>query len=144
MGDTINLDQDHLEIVRAAAKDSIATCTKTSAPDVYVSAVSPKDTTKLHQGDSTAFPKVSRLRFHLFRTNVGGGPFSATVEITTIPAAAAPAAPTALMAKVKPKRAPTGAKPKSNKPKRKTVKAGPMRKAAAKTGSKRKSPRKKK
>ena len=44
MGETINLDQDHLEVVRGAAKDSFVTCIKTSAPDVYVRAISPTDT----------------------------------------------------------------------------------------------------
>jgi hypothetical protein len=85
MGETINLDQDHLEVVRGAAKDSIVTCIKTSAPDVYVRAVSPKDTVDLHQGDSTAFPKITRLRFHLFRTESGADPFSANIDITAVP-----------------------------------------------------------
>lgn len=97
MGETINLDQDHREVVRGAAKDSIVTCIKTSAPDVYVAAVSPKETDELHQGDSTAFPKITRLKLHLFRTKMGDDPFSATIDITAVPDA--PKKSTELMAK---------------------------------------------
>jgi hypothetical protein len=104
MGETINLDQDHLEVVRGAAKDSIVLCTKTSAPDVYVAAISPKETDELHQGDSTAFPKITRLRFHLFRTKTGNDPFSATIDITAVPDA--PKKLTELTAQVNLKRKP--------------------------------------
>jgi hypothetical protein len=85
MGEIIILDQDHREVVRGSAADSIIKCTKTSAPDVYVGAISPKETEYLHEGDSTAFPKITRMRLHLFRTNNGNDPFSATVEITAVP-----------------------------------------------------------
>jgi hypothetical protein len=42
----------------------------------------------LYPGDSTAFPKISRLKIHLFRTKAEDDPFSATIDITAIPDAA--------------------------------------------------------
>jgi len=36
MGETIKLDSAHRAAVRGIAKDSILTCSKTSAPDVFV------------------------------------------------------------------------------------------------------------
>jgi hypothetical protein len=113
MGETINLDQDHREVVRGAAKDSIVTCIKTSAPDVYVAAIGVKETDELHQGDSTAFPKISRLKFHLFRTKVGDDPFSATIDITPIPDA--PKKSTEMMAKADLRQKPSKGKKKSAK-----------------------------
>ncbi|MFZ0064856.1 MAG: hypothetical protein WAK90_01680 [Pseudolabrys sp.] len=116
MAEIINLDQDHLEVVRGAPKDSIVTCTRTSAPDVYVRAIGPKDTVDLHQGDSTPFAKMSRLRFHLFRTNAGADPFSANIDISAV--ASDPKAPLDLMAISKITRKPSKRKRVAAKKKR--------------------------
>jgi hypothetical protein len=87
MSETITITQDNREVSRGLGKDSIITCTKTSAPDVYVAAVTPKDTTDLRAGDSTAEPRLTRVKFHLFRKNAGDGPFSAVIDITDAPPA---------------------------------------------------------
>jgi hypothetical protein len=47
MAETITLNRDKREVVRGLGTDSIITCTQTSAPDVYVNVISPKDTTPL-------------------------------------------------------------------------------------------------
>jgi hypothetical protein len=85
MTDTIQLDLDHREVVRAVVKDSRVTCTSTSAPDVYVNAITPGDTQSLHVGDSSIVPKVTRVRLRLFRVDPAPDPFSARVEIAELP-----------------------------------------------------------
>jgi hypothetical protein len=94
MSEIITITQDNLEVSRGLGKDSIITCTKTSAPDVYVAAITPDDTTYLRAGDSTAEPRLTRIRFHLFRKNAGDGPFSAVIDIADAPPAPKSAAHT--------------------------------------------------
>jgi hypothetical protein len=89
MSETIALDTAHREVVRGIVKDSSVLCTVTSAPDVYVHVITKDDTAELHQGDGTIVPKMTRTRFHVFRSNPGDEPFSATVTVTDLPAAAA-------------------------------------------------------
>ncbi len=53
MGEKIVLDGSKREVARAVTKDSVVTCTKTSAPDVYVNAIIVDgSTTSLRAGDS--------------------------------------------------------------------------------------------
>jgi hypothetical protein len=86
MGEQIILNQDNREVVRGAAKDSLITVVKVSAPDVYVNAIDPKDTTTLRNvGDSAPFPKMTRMRLHIFRILPGNDPFSAKLDISPIP-----------------------------------------------------------
>jgi len=87
MSETITLTQDNREVSRGLGKDSIITCTNTSAPDVYVAAVTPKDTTDLRAGDSTAEARLTRVKLHLFRKNSGDGSFSAVIDIADAPPA---------------------------------------------------------
>jgi hypothetical protein len=85
MAEVIKLDLAHREVVRAVIKDSRVTCTNTSAPDVYVNAITPADTQSLHLGDSCIVPKVTRVRVHLFRVDPSPALFSAQVEIAELP-----------------------------------------------------------
>lgn len=85
MSETITLNQDNREVVRGLAKDSSATCSATSAPDVYVHVITKDDTAELHKGDGTVIPKMTRTRFHIFRKNAGNDPFSATVVVADLP-----------------------------------------------------------
>ena len=87
MTETITITKDNPEVSRGLGKDSIITCTRTSAPDVYVAAITPKDTTELHAGDSTAEARLTRVRLHVFRKNTGDSPFSAVIDITDAPPA---------------------------------------------------------
>ena len=87
MTETITVDQDNREVTRGLGYDSIITCTQTSAPDVYVAAITPKDTTNLSKGDSTAEPRLTRVKFYLFRKQETPGPYSATVVIADAPPA---------------------------------------------------------
>ena len=88
MSETITLHSEHPEVVRGLAKDSSVLCTQTSAPDVYVHVITKADTAELHKGDGTVIPKMTRTRFRVFRSNTGDDPFSATVAVTDLPAAA--------------------------------------------------------
>jgi hypothetical protein len=85
MTDTVKLDQDHREAVRGTIKDTVVKCTKTSAADVYITAITPKDTTILHLGDSTVIAKRTHVRLHLFRRQAGDAPFSGEAELTELP-----------------------------------------------------------
>jgi len=87
MSETITLTQDSREVVRGLGTDSIITCTRTSAADVYIHVITKDDTTELFAGDSTAEARLTRVRLHLFRKNSGSGPFSATINITDAPPA---------------------------------------------------------
>jgi len=89
MPEMITLTQDKLEVVRGLVQDSVLTCVKLSAPDVYVAVITPKDTTNLlSDDDSTVEPRLTRVRLHLFRRNVDEhGPFSATINIVDAPPA---------------------------------------------------------
>jgi hypothetical protein len=80
MGEKIVLDGSTREVARAVAKDSVVTCTKTSAPDVYVNAITSAETTSLHAGDSAAIAKMLTLRLHIFRTSEVT-PFGASAEL---------------------------------------------------------------
>jgi hypothetical protein len=95
MPETITVTQDQREVVRGLLQDSILTCTKLSAPDVYVALITSKETTDLyHVGDSTTEPRLTRVRFYLFRKNVDAtDPFSATVSIEDAPAPKYPPRP---------------------------------------------------
>jgi hypothetical protein len=88
MSETITLHSEHPEVVRGLAKDSSVLCTQTSAADVYVHVITKADTAELHKGDGTVIPKMTRTRFRVFRSNTGDDPFSATVAVTDLPAAA--------------------------------------------------------
>ncbi len=81
MGEKIVLDGSKREVARAVTKDSVVTCTKTSAPDVYVNAIIVDgSTTSLRAGDSAAVAKIATLRLHIFRTSEEQ-PFSASAEL---------------------------------------------------------------
>jgi hypothetical protein len=80
MGEKIALNATTREVARAVAKPSIVKCTKTSAPDVYVNAITKDETTTLHAGDSAAIDKVLTLRLHIFRTSQEN-PFTGTAEL---------------------------------------------------------------
>jgi hypothetical protein len=82
MTETVSLDQDHREAVRGTIKDTMVKCTKASTPDVYITAITPKDTTILHLGDSTVVAKRSHVRLHLFSRQMGDAPFSGQAEVT--------------------------------------------------------------
>ena len=85
MTETVKLDQDHREVVRGTVEDTMVTCSKTSAPDVYVTAITPDDTTILHLGDSTVVAGRSHVRLHLFCRQFGDVPFSGEAELTELP-----------------------------------------------------------
>ena len=87
MSEMITVNQDKLEVVRGLAQDSIITCTRLSAPDVFVAIITQQETTNLlSEGDSTAEPRLTRVRIHLFRRSVDDhSPFSATVSIADAP-----------------------------------------------------------
>jgi hypothetical protein len=85
MGEKVVLNDATREVAKAVTKDSVVTCTKTSAPDVYVNAITPKQTTSLHAGDSVPVEKMLPLRLHIFRKNPTE-PFGASAEIDISPA----------------------------------------------------------
>jgi hypothetical protein len=85
MSDAVKLDQDHREAVRGTVSDTMVKCLKTSAPDVYIAAVTPDDATILHLGDSTVVAGRAHVRLHLFCRQLGDAPFSAEVELTDLP-----------------------------------------------------------
>jgi hypothetical protein len=117
MAGTVKLDQDHLEVVRGTDKDTMVKCSKTSAPDVYITAITPKDTTKLHLDDSIVVAKRTHVRLHLFRTQTGAQ-FSGEAELTEMapePKLSAEAKP---LVKARKPKAKTPVKPKSKSKKR--------------------------
>ncbi|MGY4282721.1 hypothetical protein ACVWXO_001941 [Bradyrhizobium sp. LM2.7] len=117
MSETIVLDTAHRQVVRGIVKDSSVLCTATSAPDVYVHVITKADTAELHQGDGTVIPKMARTRFYVFRSNTGNEPFSASVTITELPAAAAARSDVLMTAFSLVKHKPDGIKPaKAKKP----------------------------
>jgi hypothetical protein len=85
MSETVKLDQDHREAVRGTVKDTLVKCSKTSAPDVYITAITPDDTAILHLGDSTVVAKRSHVRFHVFCRQIGDVRFSGEAELTELP-----------------------------------------------------------
>ena len=86
MGKTIKLDSAHRAAVRGIAKDSILTCSKTSAPDVFVNGIiSNKEGHSLFAGDSMAVPKTSTLSLRIFRSHAGDESFSAELDLSAIP-----------------------------------------------------------
>ena len=85
MTEIVKLDQNHREAVRGTVKDTMVGCSKTSAPDVYVTAITPDDTTILHLGDSTVVAGRAHVRLHLFCRQAGDVPFSGEVELTELP-----------------------------------------------------------
>ena len=71
--------------MRGTIKDTMVRCTKTSAPDVYVTAITPDDTTILHLSDSTVVAGRAHVRLHLFCRQAGDVRFSGEVELTELP-----------------------------------------------------------
>lgn len=123
MSETIVLDTNHRQVVRGTVKDSSVLCTATSASDVYVHVITKEDTAELHQGDGTVIPKMTRTRFYVFRSNTGDEPFSATVTVTDLPAAAAARSNVLMTAFSLVKHKPDGIKPaKAKKSVKTTVK----------------------
>jgi hypothetical protein len=86
MGEVIKLDsKSHRAAVRAIAKDSILTCSNTSAPDVFVNGIiSNKEGHSLFAGDSMAVPKVSTLSLRIFRSHASDELFSAELDLSPI------------------------------------------------------------
>ena len=130
MSEVINLDQDHRQVVRGIVNASSVICTATSAADVYVHVITQGDTAELYKGDGTVVPKMTRTRFYVFRRNSGNAPFSATVSVTDLPAAAGARADVLMSAFSLIKHKPGGIKPKR------------ARKAAKKKRAKKKSAKK--
>jgi hypothetical protein len=85
MAETVKLDQDRREAVRGTIKDTMVKVSKTSAPDVYITAITPDDTTILHLGDSTVIAKRSHVRLHVFCRQIGDIKFSGEAELTELP-----------------------------------------------------------
>ena len=85
MAETVKLDQDRREAVRGTIKDTMVKVSKTSAPDVYITAITPDDTTILHLGDSTVIAKRSHVRLHVFCRQIGDVKFSGEAELTELP-----------------------------------------------------------
>jgi hypothetical protein len=85
MTENVKVDQDHREAVRGTIKDTFVKCARTSAPDAYITAITPDDTTILHLGDSTVVSKRSHVRLHLFCRQIGDVPFSGEAELTELP-----------------------------------------------------------
>lgn len=121
MSETIVLDTSHRQVVRGIVKDSSVLCTATSAPDVYVHVITKEDTAELHQGDGTVIPKMTRTRFYVFRSNTGDEPFSATVTVTDLPAAATARSNVLMTAFSLVKHKPDGNKPAKAKKSAKTT-----------------------
>ena len=134
MSETIVLDTTHREVVRGIAKDSSVLCTETSAPDVYVHVITKDDTAELHKGDGTVIPKMTRTRFHVFRVNPSDEPFSATVTVTDLPAAAGPRSDVLMTAFRLVKHRPDGIKPAKKKPAKAAKKKSKKPAKAAKRG----------
>jgi hypothetical protein len=85
MRETIKLDSNHRAAARGIAKDSILTCSKTSAPDVFVNGIiSNKEGHALFAGDSMAVPKVSTLSLRIFRNHASDELFSAELDLSPI------------------------------------------------------------
>jgi len=134
MSETITLDVAHREAVRGIVKDSSILCTITSAPDVYVHVITKEDTAELHQGDGTIIPKMTRTRFHVFRSNTGDEPFSATVTVTDLPASAPARSDVLMSAFSLVKHKPDGIKPsKTKRASKKTAKKSPRTAKRSKT-----------
>jgi hypothetical protein len=92
---TIKLDsQNHISNTSAVIKDSVLTCSNTSAADVYITGIiNNKEEHTLYAGESMAVPKMSTLTVRLFRTNTGTAPFSADLDLSVVPAIASDAKP---------------------------------------------------
>lgn len=105
MGDIIKLDSNHKSNTKAVVKDSVLTCTKTSAPDVYVTGIAAnKEEHTLHVGESMIVPKLSTLIVRIFRVSSKDEPFSAELDLSPIPDAGAPAPKAAARRAAKPAR----------------------------------------
>jgi hypothetical protein len=85
MAEIVEIDQDRREAVRGTIKDTMVTASKTSAPDVYITAITPDDTTILHLGDSTVIAKRSHVRLHVSCRRIGDVKFSGEAELTELP-----------------------------------------------------------
>jgi hypothetical protein len=128
MSETIVLKSDHPEVVRGIVKDSSVLCSATSAPDVYIHVITPKDTAELFKGDGTVIPKMTETRFRVFRKNPGDDPFSATVVVTDLPASATQKSDTLMAAFGLVKHKPNGLKiKKAKKTAKKAAKKKPKR-----------------
>jgi hypothetical protein len=87
MGEIIKLTStlDHKPRVKGVQKDSSLTCTKTSAPDVFVRVIiSNKEQQELYIGDNIAVPKGGNLSIRLFRKNPGDNPYSAELDLSPV------------------------------------------------------------
>src|SRR5215207_9649749 len=111
MTEIINLNQDQRQVVRGLVSASSVICAATSAADVYVHVITKEDTAELYRGDGTVIPKMTRTRFYIFRRNSGNAPFSATVSVTDLPAAAGARADVLMSAFSLVKHKPGGIKP---------------------------------
>ena len=137
MSETIVLKNDHPEVVRGIVKDCSVLCSETSAPDVFIHVITPKDTAELFKGDGTVVPKMTKTRFRVFRKNPGDDPFSATVVVTDLPASAADKSSTLMAAFSMVKHKPDAMKiPKAKKPAKKTVKKTAAKKPVKKARKK--------
>ena len=68
-------------VVIAAPKDAILTVTKTSAPDVYVSAWSDEAGNELLSAGDSMLVKAGTLKAFLFRKSPDGSPYSAALTL---------------------------------------------------------------
>jgi hypothetical protein len=85
MADTIKLDSSHRSTTRAVVKDSVLTCTTTSAADVTVKGiVSNNEEHELHLAESMIVPKLSTLIVRLFRASGTDEPFSAELDLSPV------------------------------------------------------------
>ena len=85
MKETIKLDSNHRAAARGIAKDSILTCSKTSALGVFVNGIiSNKEGHQLFARDSMVVPKVSTLSDRIFRSHAGDDLFSAELDLSPI------------------------------------------------------------
>ena len=85
MGEIIKLSSspNHTPLVKGVLKDSLLTCAKTSAPDVFVRVIiSNKEEQELFFGDNIAVLKGGNLSIRLFRKNATNDPYSAELDLT--------------------------------------------------------------
>jgi hypothetical protein len=69
-------------LIKAVTQDSTLTCTKTSHPEVYVSAMTDKGQHSLQTGDSK-FVEKGTLTLWVFRKTGGTDEFWAQLDLTT-------------------------------------------------------------
>ena len=87
MGEIIRLASTpgHKPLVKGVHKQSSLTCTKTSAPDVFVRVIiSNKEEQELFLGDNIVVPSGGNLSIRLFRKNTGDHPYSAELDLSPL------------------------------------------------------------